>query len=156
MKKIFKYWYIGFFVFLFLLQFVQKEKTNPKFDPKDDLIISTNMQSDVAKIFKKACYDCHSNETIWPWYSYVAPVSFLISHDVDDGRKHLNFSIWNTYKLKRKSKKLTEINEEVSEGNMPLPIYIPLHKEADLTTEEKNKIILWSETEYQKINPENE
>ena len=154
MKQIFKYWYVGFFGFLILLQFVQLDKTNPKFEKENDLIISANVKNDVAVILKKACYDCHSSETVWPWYSFVAPISFLVTHDVNEGRAELNFSEWATYSVKRKSKKLTEINEMVSTKEMPLPIYIPLHPEADLTTDEINLLLDWSETEYQNFNSE--
>jgi hypothetical protein len=80
----------------------------------------------------RACFDCHSNETKWPWYAHVAPVSWLAVHDVDEGREHLNFSEWD-----RPQKEAHEASEELLEGEMPLSIYLPLHPEARLTDTEK-------------------
>ena len=79
----------------------------------------------------RACFDCHSNLTKWPWYSHVAPMSWLVQHDVDDGRKHLNFSEWQ-----KKYKDADDASELVTEGEMPLSVYLLLHAEAKLTPEE--------------------
>jgi mono/diheme cytochrome c family protein len=85
---------------------------------------------------KRACFDCHSNETVWPWYSNVAPVSWLVQHDVNEGREHLNFSEWD-----KPQKEADEAAEAVREGEMPLPIYLPTHPEARLTDAEKQALI---------------
>ncbi|HVJ18774.1 MAG TPA: heme-binding domain-containing protein [Polyangiaceae bacterium] len=79
----------------------------------------------------RACFDCHSNETKWPWYAHVAPMSWLVQHDVDDGRKHLNFSEWQ-----KKYRHAKDAAEVVTKGEMPLGIYLPLHAEARLASEE--------------------
>ena len=79
----------------------------------------------------RACFDCHSNETKWPWYAHVAPVSWLVQHDVDDGRKHLNFSEWQ-----KKYKDADEASEVVTKGEMPLSVYLLLHSEAELGADE--------------------
>jgi hypothetical protein len=81
---------------------------------------------------------------VWPWYSYVAPFSWLIEHDVVDGRKHLNFSVWDTYSERRKNHKIKECGEEVEEGKMPLWFYMPLHPEAELLPEDKKVLLEWS------------
>lgn len=88
------------------------------------------------ELFARACADCHSNETRWPWYSRVAPVSWLVAHDVAGGREHLNVSEWN-----RKQKDAHEAAEEVEEGQMPLPIYLPMHPEARLSPGEKAELV---------------
>jgi hypothetical protein len=80
----------------------------------------------------RACFDCHSNETVWPWYSNIAPVSWFIQRDVDEGRSALNFSEWD-----RLQPGFEEAVEAVEEGFMPLRYYLPLHPEARLTSEEK-------------------
>ena len=80
----------------------------------------------------RACFDCHSNETKWPWYTNVAPVSWLAVHDVDEGRAALNFSEWD-----RPQKEAHEAAEELLEGEMPMVIYLPLHPKALLSTAEK-------------------
>jgi hypothetical protein len=86
-------------------------------------------------LVERACFACHSNLTKWPWYSNVAPVSWLVQHDTEDGRKHLNFSEWN-----RPQKKILEAAEEVDEGGMPMPIYVFMHSEAKLSPAEKETL----------------
>lgn len=100
--------------------------------------------ADVASVLKRSCYDCHSNETTWPWYSQVAPFSWLVSKDVNDGRKHLNFSVWQGYEEGRKLKKFKEVAEEVEEGEMPMAIYLPMHPEAKLTEADKKLLVDWA------------
>ena len=101
----------------------------------------------VMAILHRSCYDCHSNETKWPWYSYVAPASWLVEKDVQDGRKHLNFSQWDTYSEKRRRHKIKEIGEEVAEGEMPLWFYVPLHAEAGLLPADIEILTAWSESQ---------
>lgn len=86
---------------------------------------------------KRACFDCHSNETVWPWYSYVAPVSFLVYNDTMEGRRRMNFSEWN----RGFQPGLGEILEQLQEGEMPPAIYLPLHPTARLNAEEKQQLI---------------
>ena len=88
------------------------------------------------ELFYRACADCHSNETKWPLYSRVAPVSWLVYKDVQEGREHLNISEWN-----RPQKDADEASEKVQEGEMPLPIYLPLHPEARLSPTEKAELV---------------
>lgn len=85
---------------------------------------------------KRACFDCHSNETEWPWYSWVAPVSWLVEHDVVEGREYLNFSEWD-----REQEEADEAPETVAEGEMPPWNYLPVHPEARLTAEERAALI---------------
>jgi len=89
-----------------------------------------------AALVKRACYDCHSNATVWPWYSYVAPVSWLIYNDVMEGRSRLNFSEWNN-----RQQGTGEIVEMIQEGEMPPFQYLPLHPEARLSSAEKQQLI---------------
>lgn len=88
------------------------------------------------ELFYRACADCHSNETRWPWYSRVAPVSWLVIKDVEEARRHFNVSEWQ-----REQKDARKAAEEVREGEMPLPIYLPTHPEARLTPAEKAELI---------------
>lgn len=87
-------------------------------------------------LFRRACFDCHSNQTGWRWYSYVAPVSWLVARDVNDGRQHLNFSQWD--KPQRHAK---DVAEQVRSGEMPLWFYVPLHPSAKLSDAEKQSLI---------------
>jgi hypothetical protein len=85
---------------------------------------------------QRACFDCHSNETVWPWYSNVAPLSWMVQEHVDEGREYLNFSEWN-----RPQEEAGESGETVAEGEMPIPNYLWLHPEAALTPGEKTALI---------------
>jgi hypothetical protein len=100
--------------------------------------------SPVQTLLQRACYDCHSNETRWPWYSHVAPLSFLIVRDVTEGRKELNFSIWNQYEERRKTRKLKEIAEQIEKGKMPQWYYVSLHPNAKLSAADRALIIKWA------------
>jgi hypothetical protein len=113
--------------FLFM-QFYTVPRINPP------VVQKIKMDAGTEKILRRACFDCHSNETIWPWYSTVAPVSWLFSYDVNKGREKLNFS-------NGKYSDLKEIAEEVREGKMPLKRYIFLHPEARLTEKDKEALI---------------
>jgi hypothetical protein len=85
---------------------------------------------------KRACFDCHSNETVWPWYSYVAPISWLVYNDTMEGRSRLNFSEWST-----SPRVSDEIGGVISEGEMPPAVYLPMHPSARLTAAEKQQLI---------------
>ncbi len=85
-------------------------------------------------LVRRACFDCHSNETVWPWYTYVAPTAFLVANHVEEGRDHLNFSTDTRFETR-------DMRQEIERGNMPLPQYLLLHSEAQLTDEEKQQLI---------------
>jgi hypothetical protein len=101
----------------------------------------------VAAILQRSCYDCHSNRTAWPWYSKVAPVAWLISNDVTEGRRGLNFSEWGLYSPKRAAHKLDEICEHVEGGEMPLWYYQPMHPASKLSAADKKAICAWTKAE---------
>jgi len=88
----------------------------------------------------RACFDCHSNETVWPWYSNIAPISWLVQHDVEEGRGRLNFSEWGR-SAGREGHELGEISEVVSEGEMPPPYFLIMHPNAKLSAAEKQALI---------------
>ena len=139
MKKI----VVAITAILVLIQFIPVNRDNPESDSHLEIVL----QPEVKTIVEKACYDCHSNKTNWPWYSYVAPVSFIVAKHVEDGRDEMNFSLWQTFSKKRKSKKLKELVEEVEEGEMPLFPYPVTHPEADLSKEEINTLISWAKSD---------
>lgn len=88
------------------------------------------------ELMHRACFDCHSNETVWPWYSNIAPVSWLVQRDVNGGRRHLNFSEWET-----PQRHANDVAEQVKEGEMPPWFYLPMHPGARLTSTEKQALI---------------
>ena len=100
--------------------------------------------AEVSRVLERSCYDCHSHETVWPWYAWVAPVSWLVAHDVNEGREHLNFSTWNRYDEEEQREKREEVWEEVEEGEMPMAIYLPLHREAELSDADRRLLEAWS------------
>ncbi|MCK5571546.1 MAG: heme-binding domain-containing protein, partial [Bacteroidetes bacterium] len=127
-------------VLLFILiQLVRPERTNPPIEPVHRLESVLNVPEEVRSLLRAACYDCHSNETAWPWYSNISPVSWLMARDVTEGRRQLNFSEWGTYESRSQIGRLEQIAKEVSDERMPLPIYLPLHPEAQLTGEERDR-----------------
>lgn len=98
----------------------------------------------VNQILVKACNDCHSNTTVYPWYAEIQPVAWWLDDHVKDGKKHLNFDEFSTYRLAKQFHKLEEVFDEVKGGEMPLESYTVVHRDAKLTTEEKNILLDWS------------
>lgn len=130
-------------VLLIIIQFFRIDKTNPTINISQDFIEITKPPIEIATILKSACYDCHSSETRYPWYTNIAPVSWWIKHHIDEGKEELNFSEWGTYKTKRKDHKLEEIIEWVEDGEMPLNEYTWTHADSKLTQEQKDLLIGW-------------
>lgn len=124
-------------VIIVAAQFVPVAKSNPPVETE----VPASPQ--VREILRRACYDCHSNETVWPWYSRVAPASWLMAWDVNEGREHLNFSAWNRLSDADRRHAFEEILEEVDADAMPLPIYLPLHPEARLSDQDRSLIDAW-------------
>lgn len=127
-----------------LLQFIPINRNNPPVEA--DLQAPENIKS----ILKKSCYDCHSNETHYPIYSYFFPVSVFLAHHVEEGREELNFSNWENLPANKKRKKLKEIKEEVEEKEMPLSSYTIIHKNAVLTAEDIKLLSDWADQLIQK------
>lgn len=126
-------------VILIAIQFVPVERSNPA--------VTMNVQApaDVQAVLRESCYDCHSNETSWPWYSKVAPLSWLVAHDVKEAREHINFSEWDTYSTKDQREIAEEVYEEVEEGKMPLGIYLIMHRDARLTDSDRASLKAWAD-----------
>ena len=131
-----------FLVFLFLvIQSIRIDKTTESVNPTTDFITLTSANAEVANTLKIACYDCHSNQPTYPWYTNIAPVSWWIKHHINEGSQHLNFSIWGTYSEKRKNHKLEECIEMIEEGEMPMYSYTLMHKEAKLADSQKLQLV---------------
>ena len=151
MLKVMKWSAIGLLVLFLGAQFVRPAKTNPVSDETRAIQFHVEMNQEVSAILSRACYDCHSNKTEWPWYSEVAPMSWLVISQVNDGRRHLNFSEWETYDLSKAVKKMQEIDEEVGIEAMPLSSYTLLHPEARLTDQERKLISEWANAESSRL-----
>jgi len=129
---------LGILVLFSVLQLVPIDRSNPP--------VTAEIQASpaVMTILRRACYDCHSNETVWPGYSRIAPISWLVAFDTWQGREHLNFSTWDAYPAKRKTKLLKEVRETVEEAEMPPWIYLLNHGEAKLSGTELEILRNWT------------
>ena len=105
----------------------------------------------VANVIRTSCFDCHSNETRWPWYTEIAPVSWLVANDVHSGRNHLNFSEWGKYTKSKRVLKLGQIYEQVSKNEMPLSKYLYMHPNAKLSSADRDSITSWTEQEQDRL-----
>lgn len=118
---------------------------------KSDLLANNKVPDSVAYLLKTACYDCHSNETVYPWYSYVAPVSWLVARDTRLGRDEMNFSDWESNDKMRKAKFLSDIVDVVSDGTMPMAIYPLMHPEAKLKRSDRQMIVDWADSHAESL-----
>ncbi|GAB4254163.1 MAG: heme-binding domain-containing protein [Saprospiraceae bacterium] len=143
MKKRMKSILMGLLAVLVVIQFIQIDKTNPEYNAANDFMNIEQPPAEVAEVLKNACYDCHSYETKYPWYTYVQPVGWWVKNHIKEGVKHLNYSKWGEYTAKRKDHKLEEMVEMVEEGEMPLNSYTWGHPEARLTKEQRDALINW-------------
>jgi len=126
------------FVVALLIQLVPVTRDNPPVTGPVD------PPAPIAATLRRACFDCHSNETVWPWYSRVAPASWLVAYDVREGREHLNFSTWTSLSAQDRLKLGGEIAEEVEKGAMPPGVYTPLHPEARLSLQDISAVVAWA------------
>ena len=134
------------FVMLFgLMQLARPERTNPPIDPSLTLAAHVAVPPPVAAILDRSCRDCHTHQTTWPWYSRVAPASWLVVHDVNEGRDHLNLSTWATQGDEDRRESLSDICKEVRRGNMPVKPYLLMHREAALTPGDVDTLCAWTD-----------
>lgn len=142
MKKIF--WLAPLGAFL-AIQLIRPEMSNPPVDPGQDFQQVYQPPSDVQAVLKTACYDCHSNETQYPWYSQIAPVSWWLSGHIREGREKLNFSTIGALPAGDRAEALGEAAEAVQEGEMPLNSYTWTHPGARLSDAQRNMLVSWFE-----------
>ena len=124
-----------------LIQFFPIDKINPAATPKMDFLEIKATPERTATLIRNACYDCHSNESKYPWYSNVQPFGWFLEDHIQEGRKELNFSTFATYEKKRQAKKLQEAAEMIEKGAMPLDSYVIGHSEAKLSAADKKELI---------------
>lgn len=132
------------------LQFVRPARTNPPVDAARSLEAHTRITPEVAAILDRSCNDCHSNQTRWPWYSHVAPVSWFVIDHVNEGRQTMNFSDWAQYDRSHRQGLLKLICREVKSGAMPLNSYLRLHHEAKLSSADAETLCAWANVESQR------
>lgn len=123
-----------------MIQFFPIDKTNPKTNDGMDFLKIKNTPEPIEKIIRNSCYDCHSNETEYPFYSNIQPFAWLLKNHINEGRKELNFSTFATYEPKRQAHKLDEAAEYVDQKKMPLESYTLGHQDAKLTDEQRKQL----------------
>lgn len=128
-----------------LIQLIPIDRTNKPVDSKMNFVQMKQAPEKVSTLLKNACYDCHSDETVYPRYAYVAPISWSVKSHVNDGRQHLNFSVWGTYNKELKENMLDRSIEALKHKTMPLPGYIVYHDKAKLTEAERALLIQYFE-----------
>ena len=134
-----------------IAQFVRPDQTNPPIVEAETLDAATQTPENINVILTRSCNDCHSNKTVYPWYAKITPANWLLANHIEEGRRELNFSVWQTYDARRKKRKLSEICEQVETGEMPHNQYLWIHSEAKLSEEDKKLLCDWTATEKSKI-----
>jgi hypothetical protein len=132
--------------FFIAIQFAQPQRTNPPIIPSKALAAHVKVPEEVQSILMRACGNCHSNQTVWPWYSHIAPLSWVITDDVNQGRRHMNFQDWRARIRKQASDPPLDICKEAREKGMPPFTYRMVHKDARLTSQEIDALCSWSQS----------
>ena len=151
MKRLIKRILLGLLIAFALIQFYRPSRENPPVDQAKTIEQSIAIPQNVETVLSRSCNDCHSSKTIWPWYSNIAPVSWMLVDHVKDGRRELNFSEWRDFSTRKKRRKLEEVCEQVNKGNMPLDSYLWLHRDAKLSPVDRNLLCDWANAEKAKI-----
>lgn len=155
-NKVFRFTFIGLGTLLTLLQFIRPSLNNGNIHSPNHINSLVMVSDTIESIIQKSCYDCHSNQTNYPWYTQIQPIGFWLNHHVDEGKEELNFSEFATYKRKKQLHKLDEIIEMVEEKEMPLNSYTWIHTKATLTPEEQNILINWAKLSKTQLLPKAE
>jgi len=135
---------LGFLAVLVIIQLFRPSKNiSTEIITSDDISKKYELPQNVHQILIKKCYDCHSNNTIYPWYYNIQPVAWWMANHVKDGKRHLDFSIFKTYAEKKAIHKMEELSEAINEGWMPLDSYLWTHKEATVTASDREAINAW-------------
>jgi hypothetical protein len=148
-KKVLRKVALGLLGLLVAASLLSRPHRSEKADAQ--LLEGANVPPRVRVMIERSCRDCHSEATLYPWYSYIAPVSWLIKSDVEDGREHLNFSKWSEYSVIRRERCLSEIANQVQDGGMPPSIYTIMHRDAKLSKADIDTIFQWTQKERARL-----
>lgn len=151
MKKRGKWILGGLVLALVLMQFIHPVRLNPPAVGGRDLMAANPPPPKVAALLRAACYDCHSDEIKWPWYSHVAPVSWWLVGHINEAHEKLNFSKWPHDEPLRTKKKWRNISEQVSSREMPLPSYTWMHPAARLSAADRQLLVQWADQETERL-----
>lgn len=135
---------------LIVIQFFRPER-NLGPSPGSDMLAQLDPPEELVQILQNSCYDCHSNQTEYPWYSQIAPASWVLDKHIREGKEQVNFSTFGTLEQRAKIRLLTEICEVVEEGSMPLKSYLRFHRDAGLSENDKEALCNWTELQALKL-----
>ncbi len=127
-----------------VIQLFQIDKSNPPINEGETMEAAVSVPPEISSILSRSCNDCHSNNTVYPWYSYIQPVGWFLKNHIDEGRDELNFSRFAAYEPKRRNKKFKEVCEQVGSGEMPMTAYVIGHPNAALTEADKKALCDWA------------
>jgi hypothetical protein len=153
MRKIFKWTVVILAIAFVAAQFIRPARTNPTFASTQTIENIVNVPPDVRTTLMRACGDCHSDQTEWPWYSHVAPTSWFVIDHVDSGRKHINLSEWvhPGHEPADSIDRLKAMCREVQSGGMPLTSYLLIHWSSKLSADDVKRICEWSTEEQERL-----
>jgi hypothetical protein len=151
MKKLLKILAVLVAVAFVAIQFWRPSFTNPPLVAGQSIEETMHVPSEVQMVLSRSCNDCHSNKTLYPWYSQVSPASWFMAGHISEGRAELNFSEWGTYSVEKKQRRLEEICEMVEKGAMPLPSYLWVHFDAELAPSQRVMICDWTRSEAARL-----
>ena len=134
----------GLLAVVIIIQFIRPERNISEVPSENDIRVKYHVPSNVLAILKRSCYDCHSNNTEYPWYTNIQPVGWWLQDHVDHGKGELNFSEFGAYSAKKADHKLDEVIELIEDKEMPLESYLTMHKDAELTQEDADIVIAWA------------
>lgn len=130
-------------IILVCIQFIKPEKNIAANASVNNISTVYTVPEEVKSILQKSCYDCHSNNTVYPWYANIQPVAWWLNDHIEEGKEEINFDEFATYRPARQYRKLKEIHDEVDEGEMPLSSYTLIHSNAKLSESDKKKLLDW-------------
>ena len=144
MKDLLRFVIVAWVGVLLAIQLIRPVRSNPSTDPSRTIAASVTVPPPALAVLERSCRDCHSNDTRWPWYSNIAPMSWMVIDHVNSGRRHFNYSDWAGYPPDKSRKVLHDICEETKQGSMPVGSYTLLHREARLTDPDVQTLCAWT------------
>jgi hypothetical protein len=142
---------IGLLIVLVLIQFIRPARNRSNVPALNDITAHYAVPNDVQVVLQRACNDCHSNNTTYPWYANIQPFGLWLQNHIDEGKEHLNFSEFGSYNKKKQAHKMEEVAEMVEEDEMPLASYTWIHRDAKLSKEDKDLLLAWSKSLHHQI-----
>ena len=141
---------LGAIAIVVVIQAFRPSRTNPPIDAKQEITAAMNVDAGVQSILNRSCNDCHSNRTVWPWYSEIAPISWGVASDVRDGRRHMNLSEWGSYPDYKRKDLLDKACKMVTQRDMPPFTYGLVHRQTQLSDPERETICRWTKANTEK------